>query len=110
MSCSRHPPPALVACRDICVVFGSIVNKKVLIDAPVCRHFFTAKSFYMFRVSQHPSSGVLKTVNAPSGVGHNNGTATSFQRGLIGTPDQATLEGSSYTSIMTYTRGCVYSF
>jgi len=37
----------------------------------------------MFRVSQHPSSGVLKTVTAASGTGHNIGTATSFQRGLI---------------------------
>jgi len=34
-------------------------------------------------VSQHPSSGVLKTVTAASGTGHNTGTATSFQRGLI---------------------------
>jgi len=39
----------------------------------------------MFRVSQHPSSGVLKTVTAASGTGHNTGTATSLQRGLIGT-------------------------
>jgi len=40
----------------------------------------------MFRVSQHPSSGVLKTVTATStsGTGHNIGTATSLQRGLIG--------------------------
>ena len=38
----------------------------------------------MFRVSQHPSSGVLKTVTAASGTGHNNGTATSLQRGPIG--------------------------
>jgi len=37
----------------------------------------------MFRVSQHPSSGVLKTVTAASGTGHNTGTATSLQRGLI---------------------------
>jgi len=34
-------------------------------------------------VSQHPSSGALKTVTATSGIGHNVGTATSFQRGLI---------------------------
>jgi len=27
-------------------------------DATVCRHLFTAKLLYMFRVSQHPSSGV----------------------------------------------------
>ena len=26
--------------------------------------YFTAKSLYMFRVSQHPSSGVLETVTA----------------------------------------------
>ena len=30
------------------------VNKKVQLDAKVCRHLFTAKSLYMFRVSQHP--------------------------------------------------------
>jgi len=38
----------------------------------------------MFRVSQHPSSGVLKTVTAASGTGHNTGAATSLQRGPIG--------------------------
>ena len=59
------------------------VNKKVQLDATVCRHLFTAQSLYMFRVSQHPSSGVLKTVTATSGIGHDTGTATSFQRGLI---------------------------
>jgi len=63
-------------------------------DATARRHPFTAKSLYMFRVSQHPSSGAPKTVNAASGTGHNTGAATSLQRGLIG-PDQATLEGSS---------------
>ena len=51
-------------------------------------------SLYMFRVSQHPSSGVLKTVTAASGTG----TSTSLQR------------GSSCTSIMTCTGGCGYSF
>ena len=71
----------------------------------VCRHLFTTTSLYMFRASQHPSSGVLKTVTATSGIGHNIGTATSFQRGL-----KATLEGSSCTNIMTYTRGSGYSF
>ena len=39
----------------------------------------------MFRVSQHPSSGVLKPVTAASGIGRNIGTATSLQRGQIGT-------------------------
>ena len=47
--------------------------------------YFIAKSLYMFRVSQHPSSGVLKTVTAASGTGHNIGTATSFQRGQVAT-------------------------
>ena len=58
---------------------------KIQLDATVCRYLFTAKSLYMFRVSQHPSSGVLKTLTAASGTGHNIGTATSLQRGLIGT-------------------------
>ena len=44
-------------------------------------------SLYMFRASQHPSSGALKTVTATSGIGHNTGTATSFQRGLLNAPD-----------------------
>ena len=39
---------------------------------------FTAKSLYMFRASQRPSSGVRKTVTATSGIGHNIGTAASF--------------------------------
>jgi len=60
----------------------------------------------MFRVSQHSSSGPLKTVTATSGIGHNTGTATSFQRG----PDQTSLEGSICTSILTYTRGSGYIF
>ena len=60
---------------------------KIQPDATVCRYLFTAKSLYMFRVSQHPSSGVLKTVTAACGTGHNTGTATSLQRGL-----QATLQ------------------
>jgi len=43
---------------------------KIQLDATVCRYLFTAKSLYMFRVSPHPSSGVLKTVTAASGAGH----------------------------------------
>jgi len=58
---------------------------KIQPDATACRYLFTAKSLYMFRVSQHPSSGVLKTVTATSDTGHNIGAASSFQRGLIGT-------------------------
>jgi len=66
----------------------------------------------MFRASQHPSSGALKTLTAASGIGHNVGMAISFQRGMIKTCslDQATLERSSRTDIMTYTRGRGYSF
>jgi len=37
-------------------------------DATVCRYLFTAKLLYMFRVSQHPLSRVLKTVPAASGT------------------------------------------
>jgi len=39
----------------------------------------------MLRVSQHPSSGVLKTVPAASGTGHTTCNANLLQRGLIGT-------------------------
>ena len=39
----------------------------------------------MFRVTQHPSSVVLETVTAAFGTGHIIGTATSLQRGQIGT-------------------------
>jgi hypothetical protein len=56
---------------------------KIQPDATVCRYLFIAKSLYMCRVSQHPSSGLLKTVTAASGTGHNIGTATSLHRGLI---------------------------
>ena len=44
------------------------VNKNPT-DVTVCGYLFTAKLLYMFRVSQHPSSGVLKTVPAASGRG-----------------------------------------
>ena len=54
---------------------------KIQPDATVCRYLFTAKSLYMFRVSQHPSSGVLKAVTVASGTGHNICTATSLKRG-----------------------------
>jgi len=37
---------------------------KIQRDATVCRYLLTAKSLYMFRMSQHPSSGVIKTVIA----------------------------------------------
>jgi len=56
---------------------------KIQPDTTVYRHSFTAKSLYMFRVPQHPSSGILKTVTTASGTVHNTGAATSLQRGLI---------------------------
>jgi len=57
---------------------------KIQPDPTVCRYLFTAKLLYVFRVSQRPSSGVLKTVTAASGTGQNIGTATSLQRCPIG--------------------------
>jgi len=70
------------------ILINQINNKmnanKIQSDATVCRYLFTAKLLYMFRVSQHPSSGALKTVTAASGIGHNTGRATPLQRGLIG--------------------------
>ena len=65
-----------------CSVFN--VNKNPT-DATVCRYLFTAKLLYMFRVSQHPSSEVLKTVPAASGTGHTTCTATPLLCGLIWT-------------------------
>jgi len=78
---------------------------KIQPDATVCRYLFTAKLLYMFRVSQHPSSGVLKTLTAASGTGHETGASTSTN-----VANQATLEGSSCTDFMTCTGGCGYSF
>ena len=54
-------------------------------DATVRKYLFTAKLLYMFRVSQHPSSGVSKTVPAASGTGHTTCTATPLLRGLVWT-------------------------
>jgi len=93
------------------------VSVKILIKiqpgATVCRYLFTAKQLYMFRLSQQPSSGVLKTVSAASGTGHNTGAATSLQRGPIG-PRWRELAAPVLrpvpTSIMTSTGGCGYSF
>jgi len=53
---------------------------KIRPDATLCGYLCTIKSLYIFWVSQHPSPGVLKTVTAASGTGHNVGTATSLQR------------------------------
>jgi len=80
-----------------------VVLIKIQPDPTVCRYLFTVKSLYMFRVSQHPSSGVLKTVIAASGTGHNTGTATSLQRGPIGPRWRA-------TTATTNKVVCFYSF
>ena len=53
----------------------------------------------MFWVSQHPPSGVLKTVTAASGTGHTTCTATPLHRGLIGT-------GAAVTVFNTPDDGC----
>ena len=66
--------------------------------------YFTAKLLYMFRVSLHSSSGVLKTLTAVSGTCHNIGTTTSLQRGQI-VPIWPRRK-----DIMTCTGGCGYSF
>jgi len=72
------------------------VNKNPT-DATVCRYLFTANLLYMFRVSQHPSLGVLKTEPAASGTGHTTGTATPLQHGLIGTPHTVASVGFLFT-------------
>jgi len=77
------PSPLVLKLRTSGNIIRINVNKNPT-DATVCGYVFTAKLLYMFRVSQHPSSGVLKTVTAASGIGHNIGTATSLQRGPIG--------------------------
>ena len=59
-------------------VYVPLYVQEIQLDAAVCRYLLTVKSLYMFRASQHPSSGVLKTVTAASGTGHNIGTATSL--------------------------------
>ena len=86
---------------------GSVLHMSMLIkiqpDAKVCRYLFTAKSLYMFRVSQHPSSWVLKTVTTAS-------VQVIILVQLLPSTDQAKMEGSSCTDIMTCTGGCGYSF
>jgi len=57
------PPQNLSPPWHILVQLYFTVNKNPK-DATVCRYLFTAKLLYMFWASQHPSSGVLKTVPA----------------------------------------------
>ena len=68
---------------------GSVHHDSVLIkvqhDATVCRQFILCHVTLHVSGVMHPSSGVLKTVSATSGVRHGNGTVTSFLRGLIRT-------------------------
>jgi len=90
----HHKVVYLLFCK-----FTLHVNKNPT-DATECRYLFTAKLLYMFRVSQHPSSGILKIVPAASGTGHTTCTATPLQRGLIGTatPLQRGLIGTASLS------------
>ena len=60
----------------------------------------------MFQVSQHPSSGVLKTVTTASSTGHNTGAATSLQRGLIGPRWREVAAEAAVTVFSTPDDGC----
>jgi len=79
---------------------------KIQTDATVYRYLFTAKSLYMFRVSQHPSSGLLKTVTAASDTDHNTGTATSLQRGLRPRWREVAVPEAAVTVFSTPDDGC----
>ena len=61
---------------------STFIINEIQLDATVRRYLFTAKSLYMFWVSPRPSSGVLKTVTAASGTGHN--TAYCILLHLVG--------------------------
>jgi len=52
----------------------------------------------MFPLSPHPSSGVLKTVTAAPGTGHNIGAATSLNvaRGALVTDAAVTVFSTTY--------------
>jgi len=84
---SRKLLKMVVLTFETCWAVNSDIVKQVTSSwsnfIQVCRYLFTAKPLYMFRVSEHPSSGVLKTGTTASGTGHNTGTATSLQRCLI---------------------------
>ena len=80
---------------------------KIETGATLCRYLFTTKPLSMFRVSQHPSSGVLKTVTAASGTGHNIGTATSLQRGReVALPISWPVPEAAVTVFSTPDDGC----
>jgi len=67
---SRTKSSTNALCKVHWQTSNKYVNKNVQFDATICRHLFTAKSLYMFRESEHPSSAALKTVTATSGIGH----------------------------------------
>ena len=66
----------------------------------------------MFRASQHPSSGILKTVTAASGTGHTTGAATLHVSGVTAPIIKLlkTVPAASGTGHTTCTGGCGYSF
>jgi len=55
-----------------------------------------------FGCPPHPSSGVLKTVTAAFGTGHNISTATSLRRGQVGTGLCEYLPHDSHKSVPTW--------
>jgi len=69
-SCSRYKFVAIYILTAVCVQISVSMLTKIQSDRRVCRYLFTAKSLYMFRVSQQPSSGELKTVTAASSTGY----------------------------------------
>ena len=77
---------------------------KIQPDATVGRYLFTAKSLYMFRVSQHPSSGVLKTVNATSGTGHKIGIWPRWRE--VAVPISLPVPEAAVTVFSTHDDGC----
>jgi len=60
----------------------------------------------MFRMSQHPSSGVLKTVIATSGTGHNIGTAIRPRWREVGVPVLRPVPEVAVTVFSTPDDGC----
>ena len=54
----------MIQCDSTCKYIGKNANKNPR-DVTIWKYLFTAKLLYMFRVSQHPSSGVLKLYPQP---------------------------------------------
>jgi hypothetical protein len=78
-------------------------------------NLFYCKITLHVRVSQQPSSGVLKTATAASCTGHNIGPAVSFQRGQVPTwkevaePILRPVPEAAVTVFSTPDDGCCYT-